>query len=136
MASVKLAQMQHGNSGVSVDLSNILGPSKDNLKRLECNDACHSKNRMTRLALALQIENPESRNSLGTSATTLAFSDFLKNMANKDPQFAGMVHKALYDLVLKARDVSHIFVRCIFFETLVVFYRKFFKGVLKERYLG
>ncbi|KAA0202485.1 hypothetical protein HAZT_HAZT003773 [Hyalella azteca] len=112
MASVKLAQMQHGNSGVSVDLSNILGPSKDSLKRLECNDACHAKNRMTRLALALQIENPESRNSLGTSATTLAFSDFLKNMANKDPQFASMVHKALYDLVLKARDVSRIYLSC------------------------
>ncbi|KAF2363154.1 Zinc finger NF-X1-type [Trinorchestia longiramus] len=104
MASVKLAQMQHSNSGGTVDLSSILGSSKDRFKRLECQDACHAKDRITRLALALQIENPESRNSLGTSASTLAFSDFLKNMANKDPQFASMVHQALSDLVIKARE--------------------------------
>lgn len=80
--------------------------SKERFKRLECNDACHSKERASRLALALQIENPESRSSLGTAATAASYSDFLKDEAKKDPQFGNMVHQALTSLVIKAREVG------------------------------
>uniref|UniRef100_A0A6A7FWG0 Transcriptional repressor NF-X1-like n=1 Tax=Hirondellea gigas TaxID=1518452 RepID=A0A6A7FWG0_9CRUS len=110
METAKLAtQLQHvGTTGASVDLSHILSSqssnNKDRFKRLECNDVCASKERASRLALALQIENPESRGSLGTAMGQAAYSDFLKDETKKDPSFASTVHKAMHDLVVKARD--------------------------------
>ena len=106
LAAAKLAtQLQHAsNAGSSVDLGPI--NSKDFFKRLDCNDSCASKERANRLAVALQIENPESRGSLGTSSNPAVYSDFLKEEVRKDDQFAKMVHDALTDLVIKARDVS------------------------------
>lgn len=59
--------------------------------------------RNRRLALALQIENPETRDKLGNAS--VLFSDFMKDEARKDPNLAKMVHDALTDLVLKAKEV-------------------------------
>ena len=84
----------------------MLQGSKERLKRLDCTEACQNKDRATRLALALQIENPESRSSLGTAATVALYSDFLKDETKKDVSFANSVHKALTDLVLRAREVG------------------------------
>lgn len=59
--------------------------------------------RNRRLALALQIENPDARDKLGNAS--VLFSDFMKDEARKDPNLAKMVHDALTDLVLKAKEV-------------------------------
>ena len=64
--------------------------------------------RNRRLALALQIENPESREKLGSAG--VLFSEFIKDEARKDPNFANMVHNALSDLVLKAKEVCYFVV--------------------------
>lgn len=71
--------------------------------RLPCNDECKTEERNRRLALALQIENPEAREKLGSSSTL--YSDFMKDEARKDPNFAKMVHDALTELVMKAKEV-------------------------------
>ena len=84
----------------------ITGSNREKFKRLDCNDKCASKERASRLALALQIENPEAKGALGTATSAAAYSDFLKQETQKDPHFANMVHEALSDLVIKTRDVS------------------------------
>lgn len=61
--------------------------------------------RNRQLALALQIENPDAREMLGETKTAL-FTDFIKDEARKDLQFAQTVHSALNDLVMKAKQVS------------------------------
>ena len=71
--------------------------------RLECNEECLLADRNRRLALALQIENPENRDKLGNGV--VFFSDLVKDEARKDPSFASMVHNALSKLVLKTKEV-------------------------------
>lgn len=71
--------------------------------RLPCNEECQTDQRNRRLALALQIENPEAREKLGSSSSL--YSEFMKEEARKDPNLAQMVHNALEALVLRAREV-------------------------------
>ncbi|KAG7176998.1 protein shuttle craft-like [Homarus americanus] len=102
--SLLASQMQNMNNGCSVDLSDIFTATArpDKLKRLPCNEECQTAERNRRLALALQIENPEAREKLGHS--NILYSDFMKDEARKDPNLAKMVHDALTDLVLKAKE--------------------------------
>ncbi|CAL4099586.1 unnamed protein product [Meganyctiphanes norvegica] len=105
MATNLLAtQMQNMNNGLSVDLSHIFTATArpDKLKRLPCTDDCQTQDRNRRLAIALQIENPETREKLGNSSQL--YSDFMKDEVRKDPVFAKIVHDALTDLVLKAKE--------------------------------
>ena len=77
------------------------------LTRLPCNEECQTEQRNRRLALALQIENPEAREKLGSSSTL--YSEFMKEEARKDPNLAKTVHSALEDLVLRSREVLEPF---------------------------
>ena len=70
--------------------------------KLECNESCSQIERNRRLALALQIENPELTTKLGPPK----YSDSLKDMARKEPSFVKNIHKQLEDLVKLAKDVS------------------------------
>ncbi len=54
--------------------------------------------RNRRLALALQVENPNDRTK------PPAYSEFLKDFARRDPAFARMVHGRLAELVRLAKD--------------------------------
>merc|ERR1719216_236965 len=79
-------------SGNSVDLKDIFSPATRTeegiLKtNLECNENCSRIERNRRLALALQIENPE----LTTKAAPPKYSEILKEMAKKDPHFVRKV---------------------------------------------
>ncbi|XP_063870038.1 protein shuttle craft-like [Scylla paramamosain] len=102
--SMLASQMQNMNNGCTVDLSEIFTATArpDKLKRLPCNEDCLTEQRNRRLALALQIENPEAREKLGSSSTL--YSEFMKEEARKDPNLAKMVHSALEDLVLRSRE--------------------------------
>jgi transcriptional repressor NF-X1 len=97
----KMADIASGNS---VDIQDILQPTKidrGGIKpKLECNESCSQIERNRRLALALQIENPEVTNKVGPPK----YSDGLKDMAKKDPAFAGNVYKSLEDLVKLAKE--------------------------------
>ncbi|XP_069161853.1 LOW QUALITY PROTEIN: protein shuttle craft [Procambarus clarkii] len=102
--SLLASQMQNMNNGCSVDLSDIFTATArpDKLRRLPCNEECQTVERNRRLALALQIENPEAREKLGNSS--ILYSDFMKDESRKDPNLAKMVHDALTDLVLKSKE--------------------------------
>lgn len=102
--SMLASQMQNMNNGCTVDLSEIFTATArpDKLKRLPCNEECQTDQRNRRLALALQIENPEAREKLGSSSSL--YSEFMKEEARKDPNLAQMIHNALEALVLRARE--------------------------------
>ena len=70
--------------------------------KLECNENCSRIERNRRLALALQIENPELTNKLAPPK----YSDTLKEIAKKDPNFVRSIHRNLEDLVKLAKEVS------------------------------
>ena len=87
------AQIRDLNNGIS---TNILV----NNKKIECNEECAKMERNRRLALALQIENPD----MSAKLSAPKYSEFLKEMAKKDAFFASNVHEKLTDLVKLAKD--------------------------------
>jgi len=94
----KMAQLQSGEAS-SVDLKDLLGKSAANKsKTLECNEDCALADRNRRLALALQINNPDPKPGAPR------YSDALKDLAKKDQRFAQMVHDKLTDLVQLAKQ--------------------------------
>lgn len=67
---------------------------------LECNDECKLIERNRRLAIALQIRNPDLSAKL-----TPRYSEYLKTWAKRDARFCQMVHDKLTDLVQLAKQV-------------------------------
>ncbi|XP_011643154.1 protein shuttle craft [Pogonomyrmex barbatus] len=94
----KMADMQLGHS---VDLEEVFGQGakkQNQLKTLECNDECKTIERNRRLALGLQIVNPDLSGKLMPR-----YSDYMKQWAKKDPHFCQMVHDKLTELVQLAK---------------------------------
>ena len=75
--------------------------------RLECNDECKLIERNRRMAIGLQIRNPDLSLKL-----TPRYSDFMRQWAKKDPIFCNMVHDKLTELVQLAKQVCS----CIFYK--------------------
>ncbi|CAG5121642.1 unnamed protein product [Candidula unifasciata] len=104
--SAELAQFQRlsvqtiaESGGQSVDLSQFTQTKKSN-KRLDCDTNCGIIERNRRLALALEIKNPDINAKLGNPT----FTEFLKDYAKKNPKFALSVEKSLTDLVQSAKQ--------------------------------
>lgn len=94
----KMADMQLGHS---VDLEEVFGQGakkQNQLKTLECNDECKTIERNRKLALGLQIVNPDLSGKLMPR-----YSDYMKQWAKKDPYFCQMVHEKLTELVQLAK---------------------------------
>ncbi|KYN44046.1 Protein shuttle craft [Trachymyrmex septentrionalis] len=94
----KMADMQLGHS---VDLEEVFGQGakkQNQLKTLECNDECKTIERNRRLALGLQIANPDLSGKLMPR-----YSDYMKQWAKKDPHFCQIVHDKLTELVQLAK---------------------------------
>ncbi|XP_072758112.1 protein shuttle craft [Anoplolepis gracilipes] len=94
----KMADMQLGHS---VDLEEVFGQGakkQNQLKTLECNDECKTIERNRRLALGLQIANPDLSGKLMPR-----YTDYMKQWAKKDPHFCQMVHDKLTELVQLAK---------------------------------
>lgn len=72
--------------------------------RLECDDECQIEERNRRLAIGLQIRNPDLSAKL-----TPRYSDFLKQFAVRDEGFCNKIHEKLSELVLLAQKVKTIF---------------------------
>lgn len=88
------------------DLNNGLNSTaliQFNNKKLDCNEECSKMERNRRLALALQIENPDIQSKLAPPK----YSDFLKDVTKKDPTFAASIHDKLTDLVKLAKESKH-----------------------------
>lgn len=73
--------------------------AKGEYKILECNELCAQMDRNRRLALGLQIRNPDLNLKLKP-----LYPDFLKQWAKKDPEFCSYVHSKLADLVKLSKE--------------------------------
>ncbi|XP_073823676.1 nuclear transcription factor, X-box binding stc isoform X2 [Musca autumnalis] len=94
-----MAEMQRGNY---MELSEILAPVKltnKSNKTLDCNDECRTLERNRRLAIGLQIRNPDLPQKLLTK-----YSDFIRNFAKRDPALVKSIHDALTTLVKLAKE--------------------------------
>jgi len=68
---------------------------------LECTTECAKLERNRRIALALQIRNPDLSPNV-----TPRYSDFMKEFAKRDAPFCNYVHEKLAELVTNAKQVS------------------------------
>lgn len=86
-----------------MELSDILGTGKPKSnKTLECNDECRTLERNRRLAIGLQIRNPDLSAKLQPN-----YSEFLRTYAKKDPALIKMIHDRLSELVKLAKESKH-----------------------------
>lgn len=92
----KMADVQLGRS---VQLNDMQSARKMNLKSLECNEECRIIERNRRLAIGLQIRNPDLSSKL-----TPRYSEFMRNWAKKDARFCEHVHNKLTELVQLAKQ--------------------------------
>lgn len=97
-----MADMQLGHS---INLEEVFGQGakkQNQLKTLECNDECKTIERNRRLALGLQIVNPDLSGKLVPK-----YSDYMKQWGKKDPHFCQMIHDKLTELVQLAKTSKH-----------------------------
>ncbi|ETN66754.1 shuttle craft [Anopheles darlingi] len=102
IASMQLASsVQEMQRGGSVELSDILAPKgrPKNNKTLECSEECRMLERNRRLAMALQIRNPDLPSKLQPN-----YSEFLRTYAKKDMALVQMIHEKLTELVKLAKE--------------------------------
>ena len=97
-----LMQQLNSSGGSSVDLVSAMKMSNGGKTgKLECNEECSQLDRNRRLALALQIENPDQAQKLAAPK----YSDFMVEFAKKDLAFASKIHNKLSELVKLAKEV-------------------------------
>lgn len=99
MLASKMADMQLGRTVTFVDLVAASSRKLSSLKTLECNEECRVLERNKRLAIGLQIRNPDLSSKL-----TPRYSDFMRQWAKKDQYFCQMVHDKLAELVQLAKQ--------------------------------
>lgn len=81
-------------------LKELFGPIKwTTAKKLECDDSCEILERNRRMAIGLQIRNPDLGSKLQTK-----YSDYLKKWMKDDPRFIEMIHDKLTELVKSAKE--------------------------------
>ncbi|XP_060518977.1 protein shuttle craft [Cylas formicarius] len=103
--NIEMAQIKERISrlsvGQTVDMSDIVNKPKVQsvLKILDCNEECRILERNRRLAIGLQIRNPDL-----TQKLTPRYSDFMKQWAKKDQHFCQKVHDKLTELVQLAKQ--------------------------------
>ncbi|KAG8198878.1 hypothetical protein JTE90_015092 [Oedothorax gibbosus] len=97
--SMLATKMQEIKDGQSVNLNDVLGKKSKNSK-LQCNEQCAVIERNKRLAVALQIQNPE----LSTSPGPPSYSEFLKEEAKKNPVVVAEIYSKISDLVQLAKE--------------------------------
>uniref|UniRef100_T1H188 Uncharacterized protein n=1 Tax=Megaselia scalaris TaxID=36166 RepID=T1H188_MEGSC len=91
-----MAEMQRGHV---LELKDILGQLRIDGKHIECNDECKTLERNRRLAIGLQIRNPDLSQKLCTR-----YSEFVKMWARKDSAFVKSIYDSLTKLVKLAKE--------------------------------
>ncbi|XP_023953181.2 protein shuttle craft [Bicyclus anynana] len=94
MSTLAASKMQEGGT---VDLTDVQRPGSM-LKTLECDEECYVEARSRRLALALQLRNPDVSAKLAPR-----YSEHLRATAAREPSFAQLVHDKLTELVQLAK---------------------------------
>ncbi|XP_077285844.1 nuclear transcription factor, X-box binding stc isoform X2 [Arctopsyche grandis] len=91
------AGMLAGAMGKPIDIKELIAKG-NTTTTLECDDECQIEERNRRLAIGLQIRNPDLSAKL-----TPRYSDFLKQFAVRDEGFSNKIHEKLSELVLLAQ---------------------------------
>uniref|UniRef100_T1IRV0 R3H domain-containing protein n=1 Tax=Strigamia maritima TaxID=126957 RepID=T1IRV0_STRMM len=94
--ATKLCGLQQGES---VDISELVKRNGKN-RRLECNEQCALIERNRRLALALQIRNPELTNKLGPPS----YTEFLKDFTKLNLRFITNAYTKFTEVVQNAKQ--------------------------------
>ncbi|CAH2240307.1 jg14293 [Pararge aegeria aegeria] len=94
ISTLAASKMQEGGT---VDLTDVQRPGSM-LKTLECDEECYVEARSRRLALALQLRNPDVSAKLAPR-----YSEHLRSTAAREPSFAQQVHDRLTELVQLAK---------------------------------
>lgn len=89
------------NQSIKTSCSTHLYPTPFH-SSLECNDECRTLERNRRLAIGLQIRNPDLSSKLQPN-----YSEFLRTYAKKDPALIKMIHDRLSELVKLAKESKH-----------------------------
>lgn len=89
------------SDGQSIDMSQFT-QMKKSTRRLDCDTNCAIIERNKRLALALEIKNPDTSAKLGNPT----FTEFLVDFARKNPKFASAVEKSFIDLANSSKQGS------------------------------
>ncbi|KAI0214804.1 Transcriptional repressor NF-X1 [Lamellibrachia satsuma] len=118
--SMLALQMKDSQSGDTIDISSLTQETT-RTKHLECNQACAQHERNQRVALALEIKNPDLSSKLGHPP----YPQFIKDFAKQHPDFVNAVEKALSVLVNTAQQSkqpkrSHSFAPMSFEQRRVV----------------
>lgn len=96
----RIHQFQDMQSGGSSGLKDIFAPIKwTTAKKIECDDSCAILERNRRMAIGLQIRNPDLGSKLHTK-----YSDYLIKWMKEDPRFIEMIHDKLTELVKLAKE--------------------------------
>lgn len=93
LLAAQIRDLNDGNTTITLNM-NGKRPGK-----IDCNEECAKQERNRRVALALQIQNPDLSAKLATN-----YSEFLKEMAKKEPTFCALVHDKLTELVKLAKE--------------------------------
>jgi len=100
--AAQMFQYDGSNSiNISNDFSGSFGSGRD--RKLDCNEECSQIERNKRMALALQLENPD----LSTKVGPPKYSEWLKDMAKRDQFFAKEIHDKLAELVMKTKESNY-----------------------------
>ncbi|XP_014664590.1 PREDICTED: transcriptional repressor NF-X1-like [Priapulus caudatus] len=97
-ASLLGARVSEMQAGEAVSIDSMLS-ARQRGEVLECNEECALIERNRRVALALQIVNPELTNRLGNPS----YSPFLREFAKKNLAIAAAVERQLTELVQEAK---------------------------------
>ncbi|XP_076464689.1 protein shuttle craft-like isoform X2 [Babylonia areolata] len=96
--------MASGGPGQDIDISQLTPQKKNTARQLECDSTCAILERNRRVALALEIQNPD----LDAKLNGPKYSDFLKESARKYPAFVTKVEKNFTDLVQNAKTSKQL----------------------------
>ncbi|XP_014772945.1 transcriptional repressor NF-X1 [Octopus bimaculoides] len=100
-AKMTLVDLNNATSGSDVDITKF-SRLKSGLRQLECNEECSIRERNRRLALALEIKNPDLSSKLGSPS----YSQFLKDFAKHNGPVVVAIEKALTDLVQSTKQMK------------------------------
>ncbi|XP_062586553.1 LOW QUALITY PROTEIN: transcriptional repressor NF-X1-like [Saccostrea cucullata] len=93
-------------SGQSVDISHLTSQKKARKQKvLECDADCALIERNRRLALALEIKNPDLQAKLGSPS----YSEFLRDFTKKNLHIVSSVEKSFNDLVQNAKKAKQAY---------------------------
>ncbi|XP_074658843.1 transcriptional repressor NF-X1-like [Tubulanus polymorphus] len=91
-------------SGNNIDLKSLINKSTAaKIHRIDCNEECGRIERNRRIALALEITNPNLESKLGNPS----YSTFLKDFARLNSAFVANVEKSFCALVQNAKQSKH-----------------------------